>query len=257
MGKTIAISNQKGGVGKTTTSVNLASSLSALGKKILLIDLDPQGSTTVSLGINRGHLKYSVYDLFINKKQIKEIIVKPEHVNIDVVPTTVDLAGVEVKLVEDIFKNYILEKEINRVKDEYDYVIIDTPPSLGLLSLNALFAANSIIIPVQCQFLAIDGLTQLLNTIRIVQKQKKINRKILSIEGVLLTMLDKRTKTGKEIVEEVKQYFGEKVFNTIIYSNVAAQVAPSYGMPLLKYAPKSSSAIQYKELAEELISKNV
>ncbi len=256
MGKIIAISNQKGGVGKTTTAVNLAASLGAYNKKVLLVDLDPQGSATTSLGINRAELQYNIYDLFINDIDIRQMIVSPEYAKIDVVPTTIDLAGVDIKLVDNPFKNYVLEKGLNKIKDDYDYIIIDTPPSLGLLTLNALYASDSVLIPVQCQFLSLDGLTQLLNTIRIVQSNKRVNQKSLAIEGVLLTMLDRRTTHGWEIVNEVKQYFREGVFDTIILTNVAAQVAPNYGMPLLKYQPFSASAKGYKGLAKEIMMKN-
>lgn len=256
MGKIIVISNQKGGVGKTTTSVNLSAALAFYGKKVLLVDLDPQGSVATSLGIDKSNLKYNMYDIFCNNIQAKDVIVKPESANIDVLPATVDLAGVELKLIDNPFRNYVLEKALNKIKGSYDYVIIDTPPSLGLLTLNALYAANSVIIPVQCQFLALEGLTQLLNTIRIVQKNKRENKKSLKIEGVLFTMLDKRTNTGWQVINEVKEYFKEGVFDTIIMSNVAAAVAPNYGLPVIKYQPQAASAKNYKLLAKEVMKQN-
>lgn len=256
MGKIIAVSNQKGGVGKTTTSVNLSASLATYGKKVLLIDLDPQGSVATSLGIDRSTLTYNMYDVFVDGVDVQQVIVKPESANIDVLPATVDLAGVEIKIVDNPFRSFILEKALNKVKNKYDYIIIDTPPSLGLLTLNALYAADSVLIPVQCQFLALDGLTQLLNTIRIVQKNKRNNKKSLKIEGVLLTMLDRRTTAGWSVVNEVKEYFKEGVFDTIIQSNVAAAVAPNYGMPVLKYQPQCSSAKNYRLLAKEVMKRN-
>ena len=256
MGKIIAISNQKGGVGKTTTSVNLSAALATYGKKVLLIDLDPQGSVSASLGIDRSNLIHNMYDVFVDGLDVQQVIVKPDSASIDVLPSTVDVSGVEIKVISNPFRNFILEKALNKVKGKYDYIIIDTPPSLGLLSLNALYAADSVLIPVQCQYLALDGLTQLLNTIRIVQKNKRGNKKSLKIEGVLLTMLDRRTTAGWAVVNEVREYFKEGVFDTIIQSNVAAAVAPNYGLPVLKYQPQSSSAKNYRFLAKEVMKRN-
>lgn len=255
MGRVIAISNQKGGVGKTTTSVNLAASLSHYGKKVLLIDMDPQSSATTSLGINRSMLYSNIYEVLLGNKSLEDTIVKLDKFKIDVIPATIELANAEVKITHED-RNFVLYNKIKEIKDNYDYILIDSPPSLGLLTLSALYASDSVLIPVQCQFLAIDGLTQLLNTIRIVQNNLKLVNRTFEIEGVLLTMLDRRTKAGWEIVHEIKSYFGEGVFDTIITSNVAAQVAPTYGVPILNYQPSAPSAKLYKTLAKEIIDKN-
>lgn len=254
MGKTIAISNQKGGVGKTTTSVNLASSLSYMGKKVLLIDIDHQANATTYMGINRANLKYTIADLFINDISIKDIVQKVESVNVDILPARFELSNIENKLIKIDNKEYILANAIDEVKDNYDFVLIDCPPSLGVITMNGLIAADSVLIPVQCEFLALDGLTQLLNTIRLIQNKQRYNNKTLTIEGVLLTMLDTRSNIGYEVISEVKKYFKEKVFKTIIPRNVKCSVAPSYGLPVTEFSPRSKGSISYQNLAKEVVN---
>lgn len=256
MGKIIAISNQKGGVGKTTTSVNLACSLASFGKKVCLIDIDYQANATTNLGVNRANLKSSSADIFTNNKKAEEIIIQIERLSIDLIPAKFDLSIVEEKLLLNDDKNYVLSNALEGVRDNYDYLIIDCPPSLGLMTTNALIAADSVLIPVQCEFLAMDGLTQLLNSIRFIQKKQKINNRDLVIEGVLLTMLDTRSNIGYEIISEVKTYFREKVFKTIIPRNVKVAVSSSYGLPVTEYSPKSKGSQSYRNLAKEVIENN-
>lgn len=256
MGKIIAISNQKGGVGKTTTSVNLACSLASFGKKVCLIDIDYQANATTNLGVNRANLKSSSADIFTNNKKAEEISIQIERLNIDLIPAKFDLSIVEEKLLLNDDKNYVLSNALEGVRDNYDYLIIDCPPSLGLMTTNALIAADSVLIPVQCEFLAMDGLTQLLNSIRFIQKKQKINNRDLVIEGVLLTMLDTRSNIGYEIISEVKTYFREKVFKTIIPRNVKVAVSSSYGLPVTEYSPKSKGSQSYRNLAKEVIENN-
>ncbi|HWL24757.1 MAG TPA: AAA family ATPase [Ureibacillus sp.] len=250
MGRTIAITNQKGGVGKTTTSVNLSACLAYLGKKVLLIDIDPQGNATSGVGINKGDTQYCIYDVLIDDEEIENVIKETKVENLSLVPATIQLAGAEVELVSTISREVRLKHALENVKDRYDYVIIDCPPSLGLLTINALTAADAVIIPVQCEFYALEGLSQLLSTVRLVQKH--LNQE-LYIDGVVLTMLDARTNLGIQVIEEVKKYFQDKVYKSIIPRNVRLSEAPSHGEPIIIYDPKSRGAEIYLELAREVI----
>lgn len=259
MGKIISLVNQKGGVGKTTTSINLSSSLALLGKRVLLIDLDPQGNATTGVGINKGEINKSAYDVLSNDDEIKEAIIKTKYKNLYLLPSTINLAGLETELleksrVEEGFdRRWQLKKHLSKIVDEYDYIIIDCPPALGIITTNALAASNSVIIPVQCEFYALEGITQLLNTI--ILSQKNLNPS-LEIEGVLLTMLDSRTNLGLEIVEEIRKYFREKVYNTIIPRLIRLSEAPSHGKPIIAYDPKSRGSEAYLNLAKEVIERN-
>jgi len=253
MGKVIAVVNQKGGVGKTTTAVNLSAALAINGKRVLLIDLDPQSNATVGVGINRGFLEHNGYDVLIGDAKTSDAIVETSIKNLDILPSTIDLAGLELSLAGLKDREFQLYNKLLPIMDNYDYIMIDCPPSLGLVTINALCASNSTLIPVQCEFYALDGLTQLLNTIRIVQTRLRPMKRDLRIEGVLLTMLDNRNNFGFEIVNEVKKYFKEKVFNTIIPRNVQLQIAPSHGKSIQQFSPNSRGAIVYRELAAEVM----
>lgn len=250
MGKIIAIANQKGGVGKTTTSVNLSACLAHLGKKVLLIDSDPQGNATSGVGINKGDVEDCIYNILIDDVPVRDVILPTAIENLKVVPATISLAGAEIELVSTISREVRMKQAIRDIKDDYDYVIIDCPPSLGLLTLNALTASDSIIIPVQCEYYALEGLSQLLSTVRLVQKH--LNEE-LYIDGVLLTMFDARTNLGIQVIEEVKKYFQDKVYKTIIPRNVRLSEAPSHGKPIILYDPRSKGAEVYLELAKEVV----
>ena len=259
MGKVISLVNQKGGVGKTTTSINLSSSLGQLGKKVLLIDLDSQSNTTTGLGIEKAKIKKSIYDVLMGACDIKEAIIKTPFKNLSVIPSVIDLAGAELELMQISAqdRNFImteqLKKQVETIKDRYDYILIDCPPALGILTLNALCASNSVLIPIQCEFYSLEGVNLLLKTILKVQKGVNPN---LEIEGVLLTMLDGRTLLGLEVVEDVRKFFNEKVFSTIIPRLVKLVEAPSHGKPIIEYDPKSKGALAYLNLAKEVIDRN-
>ncbi|MHA6481600.1 ParA family protein [Paenibacillus sp. strain BS8-2] len=251
MSKIIAIANQKGGVGKTTTSVNLAACLASLGKKVLLVDIDPQGNTTSGLGINKADVANCIYDVLINEVHPKDAMVSTNVPGLTVIPATIQLAGAEIELVPTISRELRLKKSLHMVKHEFDYVLIDCPPSLGILTINSLTAADSVLIPIQCEYYALEGLSQLLNTVRLVQKHLNTT---LQIEGVLLTMLDARTNLGIQVIEEVKKYFQQKVYQTIIPRNVRLSEAPSHGQAIITYDPRSKGAEVYLELAKEVVS---
>ena len=259
MGKIISLVNQKGGVGKTTTSINLSASLAVLGKKVLLIDLDPQGNTTTGVGINKGEIEKSVYDVLIDECKIEEAMIKTKYKNLYVLPATINLAGLDVELIEKskqesgFLKGEQLKKHLADLKNSFDFIIIDCPPSLGLITTNALTASNSVIIPVQCEFFALEGITQLLKTIMLAQKSLNPT---LDIEGVLLTMLDSRTNLGFEVVEDIRKFFKEKVYNTIIPRLIRLTEAPSHGEPIIAYDPKSRGSEAYLNLAKEVIERN-
>lgn len=259
MGKIISLVNQKGGVGKTTTSINLSASLAVLGKNVLLVDLDPQGNATTGIGISKGDIDKSVYDVLIDRCNITEAIVRTKYKRLDVLPATINLAGVDIELLEKsreeptFSKGSQLKLKIYAIKDRYDYIIMDCPPSLGLITTNALTASNSVIIPVQCEFFALEGIMQLLNTIMMAQKTLNPN---LDIEGVLLTMLDSRTNLGFEVVDDIRKYFKERVYNTIIPRLIRLTEAPSHGKPIVAYDPKSKGTEAYLNLAKEVIERN-
>ena len=259
MGKIISLVNQKGGVGKTTTSINLSASLAVLGKMVLLIDLDPQGNATTGIGISKADIDKSVYDVLTNKCEINEAITRTKYKRLDVIPATINLAGIDIELFEKskndptFSKGGQLKAKLDSIKDKYDYIIIDCPPSLGLITTNALTASNSVIIPVQCEFFALEGIMQLLNTIMMAQKSLNPT---LDIEGVLLTMLDSRTNLGFEVVDDIRKYFKERVYNTIIPRLIRLTEAPSHGKPIVAYDPKSKGTEAYLNLAKEVIERN-
>ncbi|WP_311466444.1 AAA family ATPase [uncultured Abiotrophia sp.] len=249
MGRMIAIGNQKGGVGKTTTTVNLGAALAFQGKKVLIIDMDSQGNATSGLGIERADVKQSVYEVLVDQIEAVGAILPTSRENLWILPSTLQLAGAEIELATADHRESRLKQAIEPIKADYDYILVDCPPSLGQLSLNAFTASDTILIPVQCEYYALEGLSQLLNTIRLVQRTYNKN---FRIEGVLLTMLDARTNLGYEVVEEVRKYFQEKVYQTIITRNVRLSEAPSYGQSVIDYDPKSRGAEMYMDLAKEV-----
>lgn len=252
MGKAIAIFNQKGGVGKTTTNINLAAILAMMGKKILVLDIDPQGNTTSGLGIDKKNLEYTTYELLLEEDlDVHSAILPTSTEGLYIIPASVQLAGAEVELVKMDQREKRLKRALDLVKGEYDYIFIDCPPSLGLLTINSLTAVDSVLIPIQCEFYALEGVSQLMHTINIVRRNLNPH---LQIQGVVLSMFDGRTNLSIQVVEEVKKYFKDKVYTTVIPRNVRLAEAPSYGMPIFQYDPRSRGAEAYREFAEEFLS---
>ena len=253
MSKVISIANQKGGVGKTTTSINLAASLAKEGKHVLLIDADPQANTSSGLGIELRELDSTIYECLINAIDPHKAIISTETKNLDVLPSHIDLVGAEIEMLNLEHRELLLKNILAQVKDEYDYILIDCSPSLGLITVNALTASDSVIIPVQCEFFALEGIAKLLNTIKIIKSKLNPN---LKIEGFLLTMFDNRLRLSNQVYEEVKRHFGDLVFNTVIARNVRLSEAPSHGVSVIEYDPSSKGAKNYRALAKELIARN-
>ena len=252
MGRIIAIANQKGGVGKTTTAINLSSSLASMGKKVLSLDMDPQGNMTSGLGVDKDEVEKTVYDLIIGNAEVEECICKDALDNIDVLPSNINLSAAEIELIGVENKEYILKNEIDKIKDNYDFIIIDCPPALSMLTINAMTTADSVIVPIQCEYYALEGLSQLIHTIELVKERLNPN---LEIEGVVFTMYDARTNLSLQAVENVKDNLEQNIYKTIIPRNIRLAEAPSYGLPINLYDPKSTGAESYMMLAEEVINK--
>lgn len=251
MGKTIAVANQKGGVGKTTTAINLSACLAEKGKKVLVIDTDPQGNTTSGFGIDKNNLENTAYELILGECSINDCVIKKVLDNVSVLPSNVNLAAAEIDLLDIDQKQYILKKEVDYVKDEYDFIIIDCPPSLNILTINAMTTADSVLVPVQCEYYALEGLSQLIQTINLVKE--RLNPE-LSMEGGVFTMYDSRTNLSNQVVENVKEHFNHKIFKTLIPRNIRLAEAPSHGVPINLYDGRSAGAEAYMQLAEEVIS---
>ena len=252
MGKIVSIANQKGGVGKTTTAINLSTVLAKKGKKVLMIDADPQGNGTSGVGVDKDQ-QFSVYDVLIKDIEIENTLQKTQVRNLDLCPSNINLAGAEVQLVSMENREYKLKEKVDKIKDKYDFIIIDCPPSLGLITLNAFTASDSVLIPVQCEYYALEGLGQLLNTIELVKKHMN---KSLQVEGALLTMYDARTNLSNQVVKEVKKYFGDKVYKNVIPRNVKLSEAPSYGLPITLYDARSKGAKSYDKFVKEFLKSN-
>lgn len=249
MSKIISVFNQKGGVGKTTTSVNLCAGLALMGRKVLCIDIDPQANATSGFGIDKNNLEFTIYDALVNNYDVNKIIKKTDIEGLFVLPSNIDLSGAEIELATSVNREKSLDESLKKLSEEYDYIIIDCPPSLGLLSLNALTASDSVIIPIQCEYYSLEGVGQLMETIRLVNKTLNHN---LYVEGVLLNMFDGRTNLSLQVVEEVKKYFKDRVYNTVITRNIRLAEAPSYGMPIMLYDDKSKGSENYRKLAAEV-----
>lgn len=252
MGRVIAIANQKGGVGKTTTAINLSSCLAEKGKKVLSIDIDPQGNMTSGLGMEKESVEKTIYDLIIGEAEIEEVVVKGLIDNLDLMPTSIDLSAAEIELIDIEDKEYILQKTVDKIKEQYDFIIIDCPPSLNMLTINAMTTADSVLVPIQCEYYALEGLSQLIHTTELVKSRLNPN---LEIEGVVFTMYDARTNLSLQVVENVKDNLQQNIYKTIIPRNIRLAEAPSYGMPINLYDPKSTGAESYRKLADEVIGK--
>lgn len=252
MGRIIAIANQKGGVGKTTTAINLSACLAEKGKKVLSVDMDPQGNMTSGLGLDKNNVERTIYDLIIGEAEIQDVIEKDVIENLDIIPTSIDLSAAEIELIDVEDKEYILRNAIHKVKNEYDFIIIDCPPSLSMLTINAMTTADSVLVPIQCEYYALEGLSQLIHTVELVKERLNDN---LEIEGVVFTMYDARTNLSLQVVENVKDNLNQTIYKTIIPRNIRLAEAPSYGMPINLYDGKSAGADSYRRLAEEVINK--
>ena len=252
MGRIIAVANQKGGVGKTTTAINLSSCLAEKGQKVLSVDMDPQGNMTSGLGVDKEELENTIYDLIIGESTIEDVLIKDVMDNLDVIPTSIDLSGAEIELLDINEKEYIVRNAITKIKDNYDYIIIDCPPSLSILTINAMTTANSVLVPIQCEYYALEGLSQLIHTVELVRDRLNPD---LTIEGVVFTMYDARTNLSLQVVENVKDNLEQNIYKTIIPRNIRLAEAPSYGMPINKYDPKSVGSDSYMRLADEVISR--
>lgn len=253
MGRIIAIANQKGGVGKTTTTINLSACLAEAGKKVLTIDMDPQGNTTSGLGVDKNECENTVYELILGECSFQESLVHTEFEGLDLIPSNVNLAGAEIELLNIENREYVLHNEIEKVKDDYDFIIIDCPPSLNMLTVNAMTTATTVLVPIQCEYYALEGLSQLMNTVRRVKRQYN---ETLDLEGVLLTMYDGRLNLTQQVVEEVKKYFPKKVYTTVIPRTVRLSEAPSFGKPIQYYDKNAKGAVAYNALAEEVLKQN-
>ena len=253
MSKIIAIANQKGGVGKTTTCVNIASFIAAMGKRVLIVDIDPQGNASSGIGIEKRRLKYSIYHLLVGEAELGDVVMHTGVRGLDIIPSNIDLAGAEIELVGIVEREKVLRKVLTPLKNRYDYIFIDCPPSLALLSVNALAAGDSILIPIQGEFFALEGLSQLMNTIKLVKKHLNPS---LEVEGVVLTMYDGRSNLVASVTSEIIKFFGKKVFTTRIPRNVKLGEAPSYGLPIMQFEPRSSGSVAYRALAEEFLLRN-